>query len=96
MTGPRIPITKTGEFGYFTASNVREPLSDIEGRRYEISGFSKHLKDFSEEARGRILKKEGETRKFRFRIRNPLMKPLILMRGVADARLSRTLLQKYQ
>jgi Cdc6-like AAA superfamily ATPase len=89
-------LVKIGEFGYFTASNVREPLSDITGKRYEIPGFSKHLKDFSEEARGRILKKEGETRKFRFRFRNPLMKPLILMKGVADGSLSRDLLQKYQ
>jgi Cdc6-like AAA superfamily ATPase len=89
-------LAKAGEFGYFSASAVREPLSAITGRAYEIPGFSKHLKDFSEEARGRILQKEGETRKFRFRFRNPLMKPLIIMKGIAEHRLSVDVLKRYQ
>jgi hypothetical protein len=41
-------LAKTGEFGYFTASAICEPLSDITGKTYEIPGFSRHLKDFSE------------------------------------------------
>jgi len=89
-------LTPVGEFGYFTASNVREPLSAITGKPYDIPGFSRHLKDFSEEPRGRILQKEGEIRKFRFRFRNPLMKPLIIMKGVSEGRISRELLKRYQ
>jgi Cdc6-like AAA superfamily ATPase len=89
-------LSKTGEFGYFTAASVRGPLSAITGKAYEIPGFSKHLKDFSEETRGRILQKEGETRKFRFRFRNPLMKPLIIMKGIAESRLNKDLLKMYQ
>jgi Cdc6-like AAA superfamily ATPase len=88
-------LVKTGEFGYFTAGSVREPLSAITGKRYDIPGFSRHLKDFSEEARGRILQKEGETRKFRFRFRNPLMRPLIIMKGVADGEIDRDFLKRY-
>lgn len=89
-------LANTGEFGYFTASAVREPLSDITGKSYDIPGFSRHLKDFSGESRGKILQKEGVTRKFRFRFRNPLMKPLIIMKGISEHRLSLDVLRKYQ
>jgi len=89
-------LVKAGEFGFFTAASVRDPLSAITGKAYDIPGFSKHLKDFSEEPRGRILQKEGETRKFRFRFRNPLMKPLIIMKGISDGRLSKDMLKRYQ
>lgn len=89
-------LARVGEFGYFTASAIREPLSDITGKTYEIPGFSRHLKDFSEESRGKILHKEGVSRKFRFRFRNPLMKPLIIMKGISEHRLSLDVLKKYQ
>lgn len=89
-------LAEAGEFGYFPASAVREPLSAITGKAYEIPGFSRHLKDFSEEPRGRILQKEGETRKFRFRFRNPLMKPLVIMKGISEHRLSLDLLKRFQ
>jgi hypothetical protein len=89
-------LARTGEFGYFPASAVREPLSDITGKTYDIPGFSRHLKDFSEEPRGKILRKEGVTRKFRFRFRNPLMKPLVIMKGISEHRLSIDVLKKYQ
>lgn len=88
-------LAETVEFGYFTAASIRDPLSDITGRRYEIPGFSRHLKDFSGEGRGRILRKEGEARKFRFRFRNPLMRPLIIMKGIADGILDTELLARY-
>jgi Cdc6-like AAA superfamily ATPase len=88
-------LAKTGEFGYFPASAVREPLSAITGKAYDIPGFSKHLKDFSEDARGKILQKEGVERKFRFRFRNPLMKPLVIMKGINDHRLSVDILKRF-
>jgi len=50
---------------------------------------------FCEESRGRILHKEGEKRKFRFRFRNPLMQPLIIMKGLSEGRISKYTLSKY-
>ena len=89
-------LARTGEFGYFSASAIREPLSAITSKSYDIPGFSRHLKDFSEESRGKILQKEGVTRKFRFRFRNPLMKPLIIMKGISEHRLSLDVLRLHQ
>ena len=89
-------LVRSGEFGYFSASAVCDPLSSLTGKKFGLPGFSRHLKDFSEESRGRILQKEGVTKKFRFRFRNPLMKPLIIMKGIAEHRLSVDVLKRYQ
>ena len=87
-------LARTGEFGFFTAASVREPLSTITGKPYDIPGFARHLNDFCEESRGRILRKEGVKRKFRFRFRNPLMQPLIIMHGLSDRRITRAILRR--
>jgi len=85
-------LAGTGEFGFFTAASVRDPLSTITGKRYEIPGFARHLNDFCEESRGSILQKAGVKRKFRFRFRNPLMQPLVIMQGLSEGRISRAVL----
>jgi hypothetical protein len=66
------------------------------GKTYDIPGFSRHLKGFSEKSRGKILRKEGVTRKFRFWFHNPLMKPLIIMKGISEHRLSLDVLKRHQ
>lgn len=69
--------------GYFSAASVRETLSSIMDRRMEIPSFSMHLNSFSSD-RGPVLKKEGSQRNFRYRFTDPLLKPFVLMRGLAD------------
>lgn len=75
---------KTDSFGYFAAADVRGPMSSIMGKRYDIPSFAKHLSDFCEPARGRVLRREGAKRKYRYRFRNPLIQPLVLMKGIVD------------
>lgn len=72
--------------GFFASADVREPLSKIMGRPYDIPGFSQHLDKFSSEdaVRGHVLEKKGANRRFRFRFRNPLLQPFVIMRGIAD------------
>jgi Cdc6-like AAA superfamily ATPase len=69
--------------GFFSASTVRESLSDVLGRRVEIPQFAMHLNAFSSD-RGPVLRKEGSQRKFRYRFVNPLLQPYVIMRGVVD------------
>ena len=59
-------------------------MSAIMGRRYDIPSFAKHLNDFCDPARGRVLRKEGVKRKYRYRFRNPLMQPYVVMKGIID------------
>jgi len=88
-------LAPAGDFGYFTPAAVRDPLTAIMGKRYEIPGFARHLKDFSEPERGTVLKKAGVKRKFRFRFTNPLMQPFVVMKGVASGRITNSILGKF-
>jgi hypothetical protein len=75
--------------GFFTAAAVRGPLRVVAERPdLDIPNFSRHLKEMSEERRGCILLREGEARRLRYRFVNPLMRPYVIMRGVADGLLT--------
>ncbi|MFB7254188.1 nSTAND1 domain-containing NTPase [Streptomyces nojiriensis] len=78
------------DLGTFGAPDVREKLSEVTGRRYEIPSFANHLTDFStlDGPRGGILAKRGTQRRFRYRFIDPLMPPFILMKGSADGLVS--------
>ena len=75
--------TPKSEFGYFRAGEVREPLSQIVGRSINIANYSRNLNEMAKMARGPALKKEGETRNFTFRFRDPLLQPFVKMVGRA-------------
>lgn len=77
-------LAPTDFMGFFTAADVRDPMSAIMGKKYDIPAFSRHLKDFAEPQRGPILQKYGTERKFRFRFLNPMMQPYVIMHGLAN------------
>ncbi len=70
------------ELGYFSSSDVREPMSKIMGRPYEIPAFSQHLNEFCTKERNNILKRIGYPRRYRYRFTNPLMEPYVIMKGM--------------
>ncbi len=71
--------------GYFSAGDVRGPMSKIMGKSYEIPAYSRHLDEFCEPRRGPVLQKTGDTRKFRFRFVNPLMQPFVIIEGLSKS-----------
>lgn len=87
-------LANTDEMGTFAAQDVREPMQAITGKPYEIPSFAQHLNEFSETKRGNILKKIGETRRFRYRFSNPLMQPFVIMSGFADGKITSSVLTK--
>jgi len=82
------------EKNYFTAAAVRTPLRLIARPSLDIPNFARHLKEFSDERRGRILTREGETRRLRYRFVSPLMRPYIIMRGFSENLLSQKMMTK--
>lgn len=82
-------MAETDDFGYFTATAVKAPLRSVTEKDYDIPSFSNHLKEFSEEKRGKIIDRVGQTRRFRYRFVSPLMKPYIVMKGFSDGLLNR-------
>ncbi len=88
-------LARTDSLGYFAAADVREPLSQIKKKRFDIPSFSRHLNDFSDNKRGPILKKFGAKHKFRFRFINPLMQPFVTMKGFANGKIDRKTLEEW-
>lgn len=70
------------ELGYFSAGAVREPLTRIMGKPYDIPAFAQHLKNFMELDRGSVLHRRGPERAFRYRFRDPIMQPYALLAGI--------------
>lgn len=86
-------LAETDELGYFSAADIRKPLSAIMGKEYGITAYSRHLNDFCEMQRGPLLIKTGVPRRYRFRFINPLMQPYVVMKGLADELISKELLR---
>ena len=77
-------LAETDKLGRFPANAVVVPLETIMGKRYEIPSFAFHLKQFCESERGSVLEKIGLPRKYKFRFKDPIYQPFIIMEGVRD------------
>lgn len=81
-------LAQSDELGYFTAGSVRDPMAVVMGRRYEIASFAKHMNEFCGDKREAILEKIGSRRNYRYRFRNPLLPPYIVMSGITQGMIS--------
>jgi hypothetical protein len=83
-------LAEADQLGYFAAAEVRDPLRRIMKKRYEIAAFSRHLAEFCADDRGSVLERTGVTRRYRFRFRNPLLQPFVIMEGLAQGLITRS------
>lgn len=77
-------LAKPDERGQFSPSAVVQPLSDILNRAARIDAFQQHLQKFLEADRGAVLVRRGKQRAYKFRFRDPMMQPYVIMRGIED------------
>ncbi|WP_225205936.1 nSTAND1 domain-containing NTPase [Novosphingobium huizhouense] len=77
-------LAQSDEVGYFTPKQVVDPLSSILGKDTPVDYFNDNLKEFTEEKRGRVLYRQGSSRIYRYRFRNPAMQPYVIMKGIRD------------
>jgi Cdc6-like AAA superfamily ATPase len=66
--------------GFFSADDVRDPLSEIIKRRYNIMSFDRHLDALCESRRGPIFERSPSRRGKRYRFVEPHMEPYVVMR----------------
>jgi hypothetical protein len=85
-------LAKCDELGFFTPSDVREPLSRIKEKPYDIPQFAQHLANFCTPARGNVLTKTGVKHRFLYRFTNPMMRAHVVMRGFLDKMLREDML----
>lgn len=88
-------LARTDFLGFFSAADVRDPMSLIMCKRYDIPAFSQHLNAFCDDDRGPVLQRTGTARKFRFRFVNPLLQPFVLLKGVSDGMVTMEQLSEY-
>ena len=88
-------MAKTDQFGFFYAADVRGPFSMIMKKRYAIPSFAKHLNDFCQPTKGPVLQKRGVKHKFHYRFRNPLLQPLVIMKGIVDQQITEEALDEH-
>jgi len=86
-------MADTNELGFFAAQDVRDPIQQITGRDYDIPSFAQHLNDFCDK-RGPILEKKGTRRLFRYRFRDPLLQPFVLMQGLKLGKITSLMLDR--
>ena len=89
-------LTTPDERGFFAPADVREPLGKLVGAPREIPDFVRHLREFCGDKRGRILQKSSPDTRPRYRFKNPLMQPYIVLRGIKDGTLPDELLGKLE
>jgi Cdc6-like AAA superfamily ATPase len=88
-------LAQGDELGYFAAADVRDPLRAITHKPYDIPAFSPHLHELTEPVRGAVLQKIGSPRRYRFRFRNPLLQPYVIMRALAEESLRVEVLDQF-
>ncbi|MFG0285813.1 MAG: AAA family ATPase [Phycisphaerales bacterium JB039] len=95
LAGAIAAASDSDAFGYFQPASVVEPLTAIlkKDRPVQISTFNGHLGEFCTDKRP-VLERTGHPRAYRYRFRDPLVPPYVLMRGVADGMIGAETLAK--
>jgi Cdc6-like AAA superfamily ATPase len=73
-------IAKLGDMGDFSPSDLRAPYSRIIDEHVDIDRFNPQLTTLA--TTRDILVREGEERRWRYRFRDPLMEPYVLLEGL--------------
>lgn len=73
-------VARLGDMGQFSPSDVRIPYSKIVGEQVGIDRFNPQLTSLA--TTRDILIREGEDRRWRYRFKDPLMEPYVLLQGL--------------
>lgn len=83
-------LAEQDELGRFQAAAVAAPLNRIvKDKVYGANTYSFHLNAFCEPERGAILERLGQQRNYRYRFRYPMMQPYVILKGLADGKMSK-------
>jgi Cdc6-like AAA superfamily ATPase len=86
-------LAEPDALGFFPAKAVEFPLTKIMKQSYDVAKFGQHLKILCEPDRGSILEVTGTPRRFRYRFVEPLMQPYVLLQGLSDGLIDKSMLE---
>jgi len=75
-------LAEKDPLGKFDAKSIASRLTIITGKDYDAPAFSYHLSQFCEENRGGLLEKSGVTRNFKYRFKEALMEPYVILQSL--------------
>ena len=73
-------IARLGDMGDFSPSDIRVPYSKLIGEQVGVDRFNPQLTSLA--TTREILLREGEDRRWRYRFKDPLMEPYVLLQGL--------------
>lgn len=79
-------MARVDELSFFAPIDVAPGLKELTGQEKKTATYHAHLRRFADEPSW-ILETSGQGRGTRYRFRNPLMKPFVLMKGIRDGRI---------
>ena len=77
-------VAQVDDLGYFSPAALQNPLSTLLKKPIKVSLFGQHMKNLCEADYGSILEYTGSERRFKYRFKEPMMQPFILMNGRAN------------
>ncbi|GAA0710359.1 ATP-binding protein [Dactylosporangium roseum] len=87
-------LAEKNRLGYFTPGAVKEPMSRLMGKPYDIANFATHLSAFTGSERGFVLQRSGVERKYVYRFKNPLLQPFALLAALSEGIISKELVDE--
>jgi hypothetical protein len=80
-------LAKTDEIsGTFAPADVGRALKSITGKDWPVSQYTKHLHEFASEKQGSVLEETGTKGRYKYKFKDPMMQPFIVLKGVADGK----------
>lgn len=80
-------LAEVDDLGYFAPIDVSHPLGIIQGKKRDTPDYIAHLNAFVE-GRNYPLETRGEGRARRYRFRNPLLQPFVILKGLETGKIS--------
>lgn len=77
-------LADTDDSGFFTPTDVIEPLTAILHKPKRHAHFERHLREFMSADRGEVLIRRGDERQYRYRFNDPMMQPYVIIKGIRD------------
>ncbi len=68
----------------FQASSVAVTLGKFIDKDCQVSDIQKHLTEFVSDRRGKVLQRQGTSRRFRYWFSNPLMQPFTIIHSISE------------
>lgn len=83
-------LTPGDEWGFFRPQEVAPAYSVVMGSRRKTADYYRHLQAFVNEERDYVLTTRGEGRALRYRFKNPLLQPYVILRGLESGSIERS------